>query len=281
MGAFALSPSPAERHSPRLEPCAAARFLAQSANRKLSPQQFTTYRGRLYQIPVAPFCSSTYVSVRATCPETCAFKRRGCYVDGGYTRRVSQQMDRAAETRSAVEVIQEEAALIDSAFGGRDVPHDGMGGARSLRLHVGGDAGNEEGARILAACAERWRRRGGGAVWCYTHLWRDVSRAAWGETISVHASIERFAEVEEARRQGYEHCVIVTARFREEQRGGVLPCPAERGGTTCVVCRRCLDRLPSDGAVTAFVVHGTQAAAATRVLAELTGRQGTLFGGSR
>src|SRR4051812_33324837 len=58
----------------------AARFHEKSANRKLSPVDLVDVGGaRPRPIPRAPFVSSTYVSIQSTCPDSCAFKRSGCF----------------------------------------------------------------------------------------------------------------------------------------------------------------------------------------------------------
>ena len=195
-------------------------------------------------------------------------------------------MDAAAVGKSSLDVIREEVAAIDGAFGGGAVPQDGAQGGRDLRLHIGGDVGNAQGARLLAGAVRRWRKRGGGAVWVYTHLWREVNRIEWGAGWAVHASVENGEEVAAAWEAGYKRVVLVVQRFPQ---GGkafrvpgaqatAVPCPAELEGATCVQCRRCLDNLLPRGMVTAFAIHGTRAAAAAHALAEASGAQGRLKG---
>lgn len=265
----------------------AVRFHKKSANQKLSPVELVDVgMARLRPIARAPFCCSTYVSIAATCNDSCAFKRRpdgspgGCFADTGFTRISMSQMDEAAGQLTSAEVLAQEAAAIDRSFAGRGgparvgpVPQDGARGGRDLRLHVGGDVGSAAGAALLAGAAQRWRARGGGAVWAYTHDWRTVPRAAWG-SISVLASVERPQQIEEARKRGYPAAIVVREFPRGERAfrvvgtsAKVIPCPAETRDLTCVECRLCLDRdlLGLDVAI-GFKVHGKASDAARRSL---------------
>jgi hypothetical protein len=225
-------------------------FTEKSCNRKLSPVDFIDVGKRFQQPhPRAPFCSSTFASIQASCPDSCRFKKHdgkagGCFADAGFTAMRSARYDRAAAGMTPLEVIREEVAAIDGAFGGGSVPQDGARGGRDLRLHVGGDAANEQCASELGAAAGRWRARGGGDCWSYTHAWPTVRRAAWGPAVAVLASIEHESQVELARAQGYAPAVVVAKFPRAHRRfelGGVsfIPCLAEVRKTTCVECRLC------------------------------------------
>jgi hypothetical protein len=243
-----------------------------SANSKLAPLDHHPHRERFRPVPRAPFCSSTYASIAATCPNACPFKGAGCFADAGFTRISGERMDRAARGLPAIEVVRQEVIAIDRAFGGDPIPQDGARGGRDLRLHVGGDCGNATGAAMLARAATRWRERGGGVVWSYTHLWPIVDRDQWGPAISVLASVERAGNFAAARRMGYAPAIVLPelpadgkAFVMEGVR--VIPCPAETRKSTCVECRLCLDRdLLKMGAGIAFGVHGQQAAAARNSL---------------
>lgn len=256
-----------------------------SADRKLSPvtlEPNTTKR--LRPTPRVPYCSSTYVSIEATCPDHCAFRNDGCYAQAGFTGGALRRMDREARAAKLCgdDVIANESELIDRAFltnMRRGVPQDGARGGRDLRLHVGGDVASEDGARMLASSAIRWRLRGGGTVWTYTHRWTDVSREAWGPDISVLASVESVEDAHYARELGYAPAIVVDHHAGErayELREGkhsltVVPCPQQTRGVTCVECRLCLDRpLFEMGLGIAFAVHGTQVRSAKRRLPVLT-----------
>src|SRR5690242_418320 len=108
----------------------AAIFKPTSLNQKLSPVELVDV-GLPRKRPEAraPFCSSTYVSIQATCTPACPFKRRngeanGCYVDSGFTRFQSEKLDKAARKKSGFEVVLDETEAIDRAFPS-GVPQDG------------------------------------------------------------------------------------------------------------------------------------------------------------
>ena len=247
-----------------------------SANSKLAPQRVEVARsGRKRFVPTGPFVVSTYVSIAATCPDSCAFKSGGCYAQAGASHLTMRGLDRAALGLVALDVTLAEAAAIDRLWV-RGVPQDGADGGRDLRLHVGGEVSCAEGARALAAAVTRYQARGGGRCWTYTHRWRSIPREAWGP-ISVLASCERLADAEAARARGYAVAIVVP-RYPDGPAtwpyagGRALPCPAEASdGATCSSCRACMDdrRLRERGLVIAFAVHGRDdedAAAAVRRL---------------
>lgn len=251
-----------------------ALFREKSANRKLAPVKIVDGNGaRPAFIPQAPYCSSTYTSIKATCPDSCSFKNNGCYAVAGYTGIVQAKLDEGARGKTAIDVIREEVNLIDNAFGGGKIPQDGARGGRDLRLHVGGDVGSHQGALLLAGAAGRWYARGGGAVWTYTHLWQSIERKAWGG-ISGLASVERAEDIGEANRKGYAAALVVP-RFHTEKtfvlgKHKVVPCPAETSDVTCVQCRLCLDRdLLGLGLTIGFSAHGRDITAARSALTQL------------
>lgn len=243
------------------------RFHGASADRKLSPVGlFDVGSQRLRPVPVGPYCAATYASIEATCPDTCRFKTSGCYVRAGFTAIAAQQLDAGARGLSGEDVIDAEVRVLDRAFAGRAVPQDGARGGRDLRLHVGGDVPSIAGTQRLAAAVARWRRRGGGAAWTYTHRWARVPRTAFGP-ISALASVETVEEARRASLRGYVPALVVD-RFPSERAFEleglalrVIPCPAETRGVTCVTCRLCLDdrRLRRIGAAIAFALHGRRA----------------------
>jgi hypothetical protein len=263
----------------RLNRGPAAVFTAKNCNRKLSPVELVDVGRRFKQPRVrAPYCSTTFASIQASCPDSCRFKMKqgrsnGCFADAGFTAMRSRRYDRAAAGLSALEVIAQEAREIRQAFGGGRIPQDGMKGGRDLRLHVGGDAPTVECAQLLGGAAADWQRRGGGAVWTYTHAFRAVPRAAWGPAVAVLASIEHGSEVAAARAQGYAPALVVD-RFPRGHRkfrvGGVdfIPCLAETRNLTCVECRVCfggVDLFKRKLGI-AFQVHGQHEARAREAL---------------
>lgn len=246
-----------------------------SANRKLSPVRLLDVPAspRRRPVPVPPFVSSTYVSIKHTCPDTCVLKGAGCYVQSGYTKLANGLLDeRGARTarRDKLAPMREEARCIDK-LGVRGVRQDGGkrgSSGRDLRLHVGGDATCAEGAAILARAARRYRERGGGDVWTYTHRWRRIARRAWGG-IHVLASVETVEEAKAA--LGRLYAIAMTVPQLPQERavdvpgvGKLVPCPYETRGVTCVKCRLCLEPgrvgpgLPVVGVM--FGAHGRDAA---------------------
>jgi hypothetical protein len=247
------------------------RFVKKSTNGKLAKVERSV---GIHLRPIPPFVAETSVSIEGTCPDTCPFKRNGCYADAGlFTHAAVEKMDRAAAGLSALEIIRREAEAIRRAFRGGPVPD-----RRDLRLHVAGDVRDGEQAALLAKEARRWTRyRGGGRVWGFTHSWRAVPRGSWGG-ISVLASVERPVDVEEAHSRGYPSAIVVEA-FPDGKRAfrlpgttaRIVPCPAETLEKSCVECRLCLnaDKLHTMNTAIAFQVHGQQrraARAALRVL---------------
>jgi hypothetical protein len=201
-------------------------------------------------------------------------------VQSGATVGVARRQDEAARGYTALEVIREEVKLIDRAFH-RAVPQDGARGGRDLRLHVGGDVGCVEGAVLLGGAACRWRDRGGGAVWSFTHLWREIPRSAWGDAINVIASIETPENIEQARVAGYPAALVVSnlpstrAFTLRGTTARIIPCPAETSGKatkriSCASCRLCVDRdLLAMNAAIAFEAHGPGARLVREVLERL------------
>lgn len=246
-----------------------------SENRKLSPVDLVDVGGdRPRPAARAPYCSSTYVPIAQTCPSSCPFKGHGCMAESGYSGRPVRRLEANARGLSSREISRHEAAAIDRLFVGgvpRDGGRDGRG-ARDLRLHVSGDVTTVGGLRDLVAAVERWKSRGGGSCWTFTHAWRSLDGASWGP-IAVLASIEEPAHAELARARGYAPAITVRSfpSSRAFDAGGTtwIPCPAETSDRTCVECRLCLDhvdRLRESGRGIAFAVHGPGVEAARRRL---------------
>jgi len=232
---------------------------------------------------LGPYVSATYVSIQSTCRDTCRFKNgNGCFAEAGYMGPLVRQLDRASEDLEPSEVSANEAALLDE-FG--PVPQDGGKygkSGRDLRLHISGDAFDEKSASLLAGAARRWRERGGGVVWAYTHSWASIPISAWGD-IQVLASCETPSDVARARGLGYAPALVVRdfngarrAYPVPEIEGRVIPCPAETHDTTCVQCRLCFDveNLRKRKFVIGFSAHGRDDEKARRRLPILN----SLFG---
>jgi hypothetical protein len=242
-----------------------ARFVPETCNRKLAPADRSRRAdGKRGLKALPPFVAITDVAIGATCSDECPFKSSGCYASAGFTKRTGQKLDEHARGRSSDQVIEEEARLIDRAFGGGRIPDNGADSRRDLRLHVGGDVGSPRGAELLADAARGWCTRGGGAVWTFTHWWRQIPRVAFGR-ISVLASVEVPQDVEAARAAGYAAAIVVD-KFPSDRAfklpgttAKIVPCPAETKRTTCVECRLCIDadKLLERNVAIAFAAHGS------------------------
>ena len=195
--------------------------------------------------------AATYAPTSATCPKSCPLAGRGCYAEGGHVGLVVRRLNAAAEGHTPLQVAKAEAAAIDAgrAFG------------QPLRLHVSGDCRTEPAARAVSAAATRWRMRGGGQVWTYTHAWRRVSRGAWAG-VSVLGSCDHPSQGLAALSRGYAPAVTVSHHTsdRATVAHGVewIPCPAQTRGVTCSQCRLCwnADVRERAGQGIAFAAHG-------------------------
>lgn len=201
---------------------------------------------------------ATYASIEASCPKTCPFKGEGCYAQVGFTSITTHRLDRQIEGMSAFEVAKAEANEIDNSYGGGSVP-----AGRDLRIHVSGDARSPGAAKVLAKAVDRWKARGGGDVWSYTHAWRLVPRSAWGN-VSVMASIESTTDVKQAMSQGYAPAIVVD-HFDGDKAFKIgscktkfIPCPAQTRSVGCTDCRLCFntDALRKRNSGIAFAAHG-------------------------
>ena len=242
-----------------------ASIQLQSANSKLRRVIKSTRSNGAAKLTLkGPACASTYVSIARTCPPWCRFKDAGCYAQSGSMGSAIKRLD--VDYKGEHPNLSE-AKLIDKAWVA-GVPQTGARGGVDLRLHVGGDTKNPDGAEHLAAAAERFQQRGGGAVWTFTHNWSHIRRETWGP-IQVLASVETTREVGQAWEMGYR--AALTVREHPSDRAynfsgvKVVPCPAETRGLTCVECRLCLEPRPPR-TVIGFSIHGRNSATAKRSL---------------
>lgn len=225
-----------------------AQFIPHSHNRKTGTKE---PGGRV---------AATYASIKATCPTSCELRKsRTCYAMSAFVGVHVSRLDKTNFT--AIKVAQQEAKLIRYSFNGGPIPQDGARGGRDLRLHVAGDCRTKKGATSLGMAARAWRKRGGGAVWTYTHAWRTVPRSAWTEHVKVLASIESVEDVTLAAAQGYNPARVVPefpngAKAWLESGIRWIPCPAQtKEEVRCSSCRLCLNELPANSGI-AFEAHG-------------------------
>lgn len=203
---------------------------------------------------------ATYASIKHTCPSSCPLKDEGCYAQTSFVGMINLRMQRRAKGKSAIDVARSEAKAIDNSYNGGPVPQ-----GRALRLHVAGDSRTLLGTRIINKAIKRWKNRGGGSVWSYTHAWKHIPREEWSNA-SVLASIQNTSEVEAARAQGYAPAIVVDYHKSDKayQLAGsdtkFIPCPNQTRGVGCSDCKLCFnaDRLFATNMGIAFAAHGVK-----------------------
>ena len=199
--------------------------------------------------------ASTTYAAQASCPSDCVFMNAGCYAERGFVGFHLRNMNSHAVSVSATtsDVAVAEAAAIDGMA---------VAPGRPLRLHTVGDCATNKAAKLVEAACARFRKRGGGIAWSYTHAWRRVKRESWG-SVSILASCETNKDVLEAKSRGYATSIVVdrfpSPKLYEQDGIKILPCPAQtHHGVTCSSCKLCLD----DGKIRArdysigFEIHG-------------------------
>lgn len=205
--------------------------------------------------------ATTYAEQRS-CPTSCRFfNGGGCYAEQGRLGfSVTAPLNRAAAQIAATpeDIARAEAKEIDDLK---------VKAGRPLRIHTLGDCKTDAAAEIVSAAASRYVERDGGPAWTYTHAWRDVDVASWGD-VNVLASCETPEDVEAAHERGYPTAIVVEefADRKLYQADGVniLPCPAQTAkpgkDITCASCELCFDapRLFRERLTIAFEVHGTE-----------------------
>lgn len=203
---------------------------------------------------------ATYVSIKASCPKDCPLMGEGCYAELGHVGITSHRLDNEAEGFSPLKAARAEAKAIDKAYRGKDIPEH-----RDLRLHVAGDSRTIKGTRLINKAIGRWKIRGGGVAWSYTHAWKHVPRKEWSN-VSVLASIQNISEVDSARKQRYAPAIVVPEHPTDKayKLDGCdtqfIPCPQQTRGVGCSDCRLCMkaDWLFATNRGIAFAVHGVR-----------------------
>jgi hypothetical protein len=250
-------------------------FQPQSSNGKLSHVHKERHSNGLFSThPQAPYVCSTYASITATCPTDCTFRDNGCYAQQGQAAYTTRRLDKkATELNVSGSLVNKmEADLIDAQWQ-RGVPQDGMRGGRDMRLHVSGDTADDVGAAYLSWAIDRFRGRGGGDAWGYTHNWRYINPDnLW--SMSMLASVETLEDAEDAIDVGYTPAITVL-KFHQRKAYSVpgsslkiVPCPAQTYGRKCNECRLCFRDLPK-GTMIGFELHGSGASAASKRLSVL------------
>jgi hypothetical protein len=204
---------------------------------------------------------ATYVSVSGSCPTTCALKDQGCYAQSYPMGLHVGRLDKEVDNMSSLQIARAEANAIDNSYDGGSVPTD-----RSMRLHVSGDCRTISGAKIINKAVGRWKQRGGGDVWAYTHCWDYVVKDVWSN-VSMLASVDSADEVMYARQNGYAPAIVVAEHPSEKvytlpgSDTKWIPCPAQtRENIGCADCKLCFKSkfLFETNHGIAFAAHGTK-----------------------
>ena len=203
---------------------------------------------------------ATYVSIKASCPKTCPLMGEGCYAQLSYVGMTSHRLDEEAQGLSALDAARAEAQVIDSAYKGRTIPPN-----RDMRLHVAGDSRTRAAAKLVNSAVGRWKKRGCGDCWSYTHAWKNVPREDWAN-VSILASVSTAQEAALAKKQGYAPAIVVDQHASDKayQLDGSdikwIPCPAQTKGVGCSDCRLCFNanRLVENNFGIAFAAHGVK-----------------------
>jgi hypothetical protein len=201
---------------------------------------------------------ATYASIKNSCPDSCSLKGKGCYAQTSFVGMINKRMERRAKNGSALDLARAEAKAIDASYNGGDVPK-----GRDLRIHVAGDSRTITGTKLINNAVGRWKKRGGGDCWSYTHAWKHVPRYEWSN-VSVLASVSNVDEAYECGEQGYAPAIIVAEHPSDKayllDRSDIkwIPCPAQTRGVGCSDCRLCFnaDRLREGNFGIAFAAHG-------------------------
>lgn len=207
---------------------------------------------------------ATYCSIKSSCPKSCPLKDAGCYALTSYVGITVNRLESESKENEPIDTARAEVNAIDSAYRGGYIPD-----RRDLRLHVSGDSRTVKGTILINSAIKRWKKRGGGDCWSYTHSWRNVPKSAWS-AVSILASVDNISDVKQARKQGYAPAIVVpsfegTKAFQiKGSKTKFIPCPAQTkpGGKeiACVDCRLCFDanRLYKMNMGIAFEAHGTK-----------------------
>lgn len=207
---------------------------------------------------------STYASVKGTCPNTCPMKNNGeCYAQLGPLGIHVLRLDKEVDGLSILQIARSEAQAIDASYKAGPVPT-----GRDMRIHISGDCRSIGGARLINNAVGRWKKRGGNAVWGYTHCWDHVIKDIWSN-VSMLASVDSTDEVQYARQNGYAPAIVVAEHISEKvytlpgSDTKWIPCPAQSTKdhkVGCADCRICMnaDKLYSDNYGVAFAAHGVK-----------------------
>lgn len=203
---------------------------------------------------------ATYASVTGTCPITCELRNNGCYSQLGPLGIHVNKLDKEVDNLSVLQIARAEAKAIDESYNGGLVPS-----GRCMRLHVTGDSRTIAGTRLINKAIGRWKNRGGGKVWAYTHCWDHITRDQWSN-VEMLASVDSIDQIEYARQNGYAPAIVVSEHLSDKvyviEGSNVkwIPCPAQVKEIGCTDCKICMnvDRLYKTNMGVAFSAHGVK-----------------------
>jgi hypothetical protein len=197
---------------------------------------------------------SVTMRAQGSCPPGCPLLGSGCYAESGPQGIHTARLNRPRK-RSPLEYAEATAEAID---GLRAV-------GQPLRVDIVGDDRTPAAAAVTGRAVSRFRERGGGRAWKYSHAWRDIPRNSWGAALSILASVETVADGVVALDSGYAPARVV-ARFPTDPARGAdgirwIPCPAQVSEFDCERCRLCTrgDSLVQSRAGILFAAHGSGA----------------------
>ena len=199
----------------------------------------------------------TYTAIVNTCSSTCPIKNQ-CYAKLSFVGIINRRNEKQANGRSALEMAREEAKAIDNSYDGKQVPN-----GRMLRIHTSGDSRTIKGTKLISSAVKRWKKRGGGLCFSYTHSWHNVHRKHWKD-VSVLASIESPSQIVQAREMGYPPALVVSEHQSDKayQIGDTtfIPCPQQTRQVHCSECQLCMkgDWLYATHRGIAFAAHGVK-----------------------
>lgn len=220
-------------------------------------------------------------SSRVTCPDSCKFKKNGCYADGYHTARQWDRCDNPEDARYVTNGKQLEIGLKAAVFD--KLRKNPTCDSILFRHNVAGDIAAEGTSLIdanrvdtLAGAIEEANKVVGEIIkgYTYTHCQIDLDASdiihnAASKGFLINASCETVQEVKHAKSFGI-NAVIASIDPKETamelKAMGMhgVQCPAQtKEGVSCDSCRLCArDR----DAVVIFGVHGTASKKAAKVI---------------
>ena len=217
--------------------------------------------------------SATYTGYQ-TCSDSCPMKplitaggefaSSPCYASCDLVGLNMRRLTAAAASTPLIQIRRQECAGIEA-----------LSGDRILRLKVGGDTPDTAYAKALAKSCKTYSSKAGRPAYGYTHSWRKIARAAFGE-ISMLASCDAPADIAKAKSRGYATAIVVS-EFPDGAKAfpilghTAIPCPNQvNDAVQCVDCKLCTnDRMLRERGLTiAFKAHGRKAGELARTQRE-------------